>query len=185
MYSIINKPWWKRMYVCVWLSHFTIQQRWAQHCKSIVLKFYKSLFNLKLPCVTGCYRVGQLSFWGHLDSLQWVAPLLALRKHVVCCLLRLQLPSEMVWISQSMDQRAVLPHVGLNEESCQAVGRSCEVPGLSSHPKDVWVVSHPVFLQTALQGSAGGKEACCLVLSPAFLLLCTESHHKGGTAPGL
>ena len=138
-----------------------------------MLKFHRSLFNLKLPCVTGCYRVGQLSFWGHLDPLRWVAPLLALRKRCV-------LPSPFaasLW-GGFRGSESSAAHVGLNEECCRAVGQSCEVAGLSSCPKDVWVVSHPVFLQTALQGSAGGKEACCLALSPAFLLLCTESHQR-------
>ena len=31
----------KRMYVCVKQSHFAVQQRLAQHCKSTVLQFKK------------------------------------------------------------------------------------------------------------------------------------------------
>ena len=85
--------------------------------------------------MAGCYRVGQLSFWGHLDPFQWVAPLLVLCKYVVPVL-----PSRFavsLWddLNQSMDQRAMPPHFGLNEESYQAVGQSYEVPGQSSPPQ--------------------------------------------------
>ena len=28
----------KRMYVCVWLGHFAVQQKLVQHCKSTILQ---------------------------------------------------------------------------------------------------------------------------------------------------
>ena len=31
----------KRMYICVWLGHFAVQQKFTEHCKSTILQFKK------------------------------------------------------------------------------------------------------------------------------------------------
>ena len=39
------KEYLKRMYICIWLSHFAQRQKLAQHCKSTTLYFNKKKWN--------------------------------------------------------------------------------------------------------------------------------------------
>ena len=74
-YLVINhngKEYKKRMYVCVKLSHFAVQQRLAQHCKSTILQF-KEKRDYKFFSITYFHYLNALHSISSLSLDEWTS----------------------------------------------------------------------------------------------------------------